>query len=272
MPIRVLLVELPSLLRETVRSAFDPESNVVVVGEADGGDQAVEELGSSPPDIVFMDVRMPDMDGIEITEAIREASPSTKVILFMEASGARIPETIRAGVSGYLLEDASTQDLVDAVRLALRDKAVVDPTLVRPLLEAVQATGERDEGPHLSRRDRRSCRRSRPANPSKTSPINWSSHRARSDPTSSASSRPSPSADRPIHHSAWPDRVRAVVEPEVHRGATHPGAPIDCKSNLPRWVLRRTVARRRPSDVRQMPPVSVEGVPAGWSTSRCRAR
>jgi DNA-binding NarL/FixJ family response regulator len=152
MPIRVL-VELPSLLRETVRAAFDPKSDVVV-GEADSGDQAVEEARRLSPDIVFIDVRMPDMDGIAVIEAIRGASPSAKVILFMEASGARIPEAIRAGVSGYLLEDTSTEDLVHAVRLALREKTLVDPRLVRPLLEAVKGTGEPDEGPHLSRRDR----------------------------------------------------------------------------------------------------------------------
>jgi len=134
-------------------AAFDPESDFVV-GEADSGDHAVEEARRLSPDIVFIDVRMPDMDGSDVIEAIRGASPSAKVILFMEASGARIPEAIRAGVLGYLLEDASTEDLVEAVRLALRDKALVDPRLVRPLLEAIKATGEPDEGPHLPRRDR----------------------------------------------------------------------------------------------------------------------
>jgi DNA-binding NarL/FixJ family response regulator len=152
MPIRVLFVELPSLLGETVRAAFDPESDDVA--EADSGDEAIEEAWKLTPDIVFIDVRMPDMDGIDVIDAIRGASPSAKVILFMEASGARISEAIRAGVSGYLLEDASTEDLAEAVRLALREKTLVDPRLVRPLLEAIKATGEPDEGPHLSRRDR----------------------------------------------------------------------------------------------------------------------
>ncbi len=88
------------------------------------------KVGELTPDIVFMDVRMPGMNGIEATKAIRQASPSTRVILFtVDESRASISEAIQAGVSGYLLKDASADELVNAARLALEGKAVIHPQL-----------------------------------------------------------------------------------------------------------------------------------------------
>src|SRR6266704_3110502 len=83
----------------------------------------------STPDVVFMDVRMPGISGIQATKDIHSAKPDTKVILFtVEESRAAIADAIRAGVSGYLLKDVSAGELIQAAKLALEGKAVIHPT------------------------------------------------------------------------------------------------------------------------------------------------
>jgi DNA-binding NarL/FixJ family response regulator len=106
--------------REGLHAALDLANNVVVVGEADSGENAVEEAGKLTPDIVFMAARMPGMSWIDATKAIRDASPTTEVILFrVDEPLASISEAIQAGVSGYLENDLSADELVNAVRLLL---------------------------------------------------------------------------------------------------------------------------------------------------------
>jgi DNA-binding NarL/FixJ family response regulator len=154
-PIRILIVDDHPVTREGLHAALDLANDVVVVGESDSGEDAVVKVGELTPDIVFMDVRMPGMNGIEATKAIRQASPSTRVILFtVDESRASISEAIQAGVSGYLLKDASADELVNAARLALEGKAVIHPQLTRAFIEEVQIAEKRVESPPLSRREK----------------------------------------------------------------------------------------------------------------------
>jgi len=105
------------------------------------------------PDVVFMDVRMPGMSGIQATKDIHSAKPDTKVILFtVEESRAAVADAIRAGVSGYLLKDVSAGELIQAAKLALEGKAVIHPTLTRAFIEEVQYVEHRPDTP-LSRRE-----------------------------------------------------------------------------------------------------------------------
>lgn len=155
MSIRVLIVDDHPVTREGLHAALDLAEDVVVVGEADSGEDAVEKASELSPDIVFMDVRMPRMSGIEATRAIREASPETRVILFtVDESRASISEAIQAGVSGYLLKDADADELVNAARLALEGKAVIHPALTRAFIEEVQLAEKRTDQPPLSKREK----------------------------------------------------------------------------------------------------------------------
>ena len=105
------------------------------------------------PDVVFMDVRMPGMGGIEAAEHIREETPEAKVILFtVEESRVALADAIRAGVSGYLLKDVSATELIQAAKLAMEGKAVIHPTLTRAFIEEVQYVEKRPDTP-LSRRE-----------------------------------------------------------------------------------------------------------------------
>ncbi|HEV2906336.1 MAG TPA: response regulator transcription factor [Actinomycetota bacterium] len=150
---RVMIVDDHPVTRDGLRAALGTAEDVEIVGEASSGEEAVKVVNEVEPDVVFMDVRMPGMNGIEATRAIRQGNPDTRVILFtVDESRASIAEAIQAGVSGYLLKDVGVDELVHAARLALEGKAVIHPTLTQAFIEEVRLVDRKPEAP-LSRRE-----------------------------------------------------------------------------------------------------------------------
>lgn len=153
--IRALIVDDHPVTREGLRTALELSDDVAVVGEAASGQEAVDRAGELTPDVVFMDVRMPGMDGIEATRRILEVAPETKVILItIDESRGAIAQAIQAGVSGYLLKDASADALIDAARNAIEGNAVIHPQLTRTFIEEVRLAEPNQDQTPLSKRER----------------------------------------------------------------------------------------------------------------------
>jgi DNA-binding NarL/FixJ family response regulator len=150
---RVMIVDDHPVTRDGLRSALLSSGEVEIVGEAASGEQAVQAVKEVAPEVIFMDVRMPGISGIEATRQIMTIAPETKVILFtVEESRAALADAMRAGVSGYLLKDVSADELVQAAKLAMEGKAVIHPTLTRAFIEEAQYVDHRTDTP-LSRRE-----------------------------------------------------------------------------------------------------------------------
>ncbi|WP_311878335.1 response regulator transcription factor [Microbacterium forte] len=140
-PIRLLLVDDQALIRVGFRMVLDAEDDMVVVGEAADGHDAIAQATELRPDMVLMDIRMPGLDGIAATAAIVREHPQTRVLVLTTfdldeyAFGA-----IRAGASGFLLKDAQRHEMIAAIRAIHRGDAALSPRITRMLLEHVTPT------------------------------------------------------------------------------------------------------------------------------------
>jgi len=151
---RVLIVDDHPVTRDGLKTAFGVSDEIEVVGEAGSGEEAVQAVEEHKPDIVFMDVRMPGMNGIQATRLIRERHPETRVILFtIDESRASLSEAIQAGVSGYLLKDAKVEELINAAQNAMQGKAVIHPSLTQAFIEEVQLVDRPSGAAPLSPRE-----------------------------------------------------------------------------------------------------------------------
>jgi DNA-binding NarL/FixJ family response regulator len=131
----VVVVDDHDLARAGLRGLLAGERGIEVVGEAANGREALELCRRMRPDLVMMDIRMPDMSGLEATRAIKHASPSTSVILFtMYENADYLVEALQAGAAGYLLKGASRAEIVTTVRQVLGGDAVLHPEQVLDLL------------------------------------------------------------------------------------------------------------------------------------------
>lgn len=128
--IRILLADDHAILRKGVRMMIDSEPDLEVVGEAKTGREAIDEARNLKPDIVLMDVSMPELNGIEGTRRICEELSQTKVIgLSMHRDSVYVREILRAGARGYLLKDSEDDDLIRAIRAVARGDAFLSPAV-----------------------------------------------------------------------------------------------------------------------------------------------
>ncbi|TDE25044.1 response regulator transcription factor [Nonomuraea mesophila] len=136
--IRVVVADDQALLRGSFRVLVDSEPDLGVVGEAATGAEAVTVTLEQRPDVVLMDVRMPEMDGIEATRRIRDVSRVLVVTMF--DLDAYVYDALRAGASGFLLKDTPPADLLAAIRVVARGEALLAPTVTRRLIEEFTRT------------------------------------------------------------------------------------------------------------------------------------
>ncbi len=141
-PIRVLIVDDHEVVREGLRALLRRRSNLAVVGEADSVASAIEEAKRTEPDVVIMDVRLPDGSGVEACREIRAKRPETKVIMLTSyADDDAVFASIMAGATGYLLKQTRTQALTDAIERAMRGESLLDPAVTQRVLERVRTAG-----------------------------------------------------------------------------------------------------------------------------------
>ncbi|GAA4151147.1 response regulator transcription factor [Actinomadura keratinilytica] len=132
--IRVLVADDQALVRGSFRLLVDTAPGMVAVGEAGTGAEAVELAARERPDVVLMDVRMPEMDGIEATRRICAASDVRVLILTTFDLDAYVYAALRAGASGFLLKDTPPADLLAAVRVVAAGEALLAPAVTRRLI------------------------------------------------------------------------------------------------------------------------------------------
>jgi len=138
MTIRLMLADDHRMLREGLSRSMS-EHGFDVVGEARDGVEAVNMAYALTPDVVLMDVSMPEMDGVEACRQVRAAVPGTKVVMLtMHADQDVLANAIRAGACGYLVKDCSTEEISDAVRMAYNGDTALSPQLAASMLDEVR--------------------------------------------------------------------------------------------------------------------------------------
>lgn len=133
---KVLVVDDHAIMRDGVRAMLSVLDDIDVVGEASDGKQALERVQELDPDVVIMDIAMPDMDGIEATRRIRKKSPKTKVLILTQYDNKEyILSAIKAGANGYVPKRALGSDLVTAVRAVNKGNSFLYPSVAQALIE-----------------------------------------------------------------------------------------------------------------------------------------
>jgi two-component system response regulator NreC len=134
--VRVLIVDDHSIVREGVRMILSGQDDFDVVGEASNGREGVEIALRMKPDVVVMDISMPDMNGIEATAKIRAEMPDIEVLgLTMHEEDSYVFEMLKAGAAGYVLKRAASEDLVNAVRAAHQGHAFLYPSVAKMVVQ-----------------------------------------------------------------------------------------------------------------------------------------
>jgi len=134
-PIRVLIADDHERFRRGLKMVLEAEDGIDVVAQAGTGAEAVERVEELAPDVVLMDVRMPVQNGIEATRTIREAFPSTRIIMLTVSDDEDdLFDAVKAGANGYLLKEVSIEEVADAVRAVVQGQSLITPSMAAKLI------------------------------------------------------------------------------------------------------------------------------------------
>jgi two-component system, NarL family, response regulator DevR len=134
-PLRILLVDDHEVVRAGLRMLLGHRPNLTIVGEASTAAAAVAEAARTAPDVIIMDVRLPDGSGVEACREIRSARPATRVLMLTSfADEDAVDASVMAGASGYLLKQTRSAELIHAIEVVAAGESLLDPTVTRQLL------------------------------------------------------------------------------------------------------------------------------------------
>ncbi len=151
--VKVLLVDDDALVRAGLRLILSSADDIEVVGETDDGAGAVAAVRRHRPDVVLMDIRMPQLDGITATAALRLLDPPPQVIVLSTfQADEQVVASLRAGASGFVVKDTPPADIITAIRLVAAGDAIVSPSVTRTLLAHFGNTEESERHQLAARR------------------------------------------------------------------------------------------------------------------------
>jgi len=137
--IRLMIAEDHQIVREGLRMFLDAQPDMEVVAEAANGQEALEMLPIHRPDVLLLDLMMPEVDGLAVLRAVPQVSPETRVLVLTSASEDRLVlPAVRAGAAGYVLKTISSAELAEAVRKVARGEPVLHPEITRMLMREVR--------------------------------------------------------------------------------------------------------------------------------------
>ena len=154
-PIRVLLVDDHAVVRRGLRGFFDLIDDLEVVGEAEDGRQAIDRAASLGPDVILMDLLMPNVDGLTAIAEIKKARPEIEIVAltsFIEEE--KVTAALEAGATGYLLKDAEAEEVAAAVRAAHAGEVRLDPEVARLLTQRLRRRPEQEPVEPLTDREK----------------------------------------------------------------------------------------------------------------------
>ncbi|HEY8293041.1 MAG TPA: response regulator transcription factor [Thermomicrobiales bacterium] len=153
---RLLLADDHRMFRQGLREVIERKTDYLVVGEAGTGREALAQVAALAPDIVLLDIQMPEMDGVAVAKELARTHPAVKIIMLtMYRQDQHLLDAIKAGARAYLLKDADADELIDVIGRVARGEAVLDPAMTLPVLDAFRRLSDQQEdGEALTVRER----------------------------------------------------------------------------------------------------------------------
>jgi DNA-binding NarL/FixJ family response regulator len=152
MAIHIVVVDDHPIVRDGLVAVLSTQPDFEVVGEASGGPEAIQCVGASRPDVILLDLEMPDMDGVETLQRLREIDPALRVIVFTAFdTDERIVKAVQAGAQGYLLKGVPRDEIFNAIRVVHAGGALLQPVIASKLLRQVSRDAQPEPDPLTER-------------------------------------------------------------------------------------------------------------------------